>query len=528
MKLIHTILVATLMSGWMAVTTSHAAEPNVYVVAIGNNAGAADEVELLYAERDARQVASVFQNLGQVRGTHTLILAGESADSVRRALLEVNARIRAHETGASRLIIYYSGHADATSLHLGGTRFGLDELKSIVDGSPAQVRLLILDACRSGAMTRVKGVRRAPEFKLRLRLGENVEGTAILTSSAAGENSQESDRLRGSFFTHHFLSALRGAADEDDDGRVTLTEAYKYSYRETLKSSGRSLDLQHPTFEYGIRGKGTVTLTWPLTARRSTGHLKIKRPGRYLIAEGRDGGPITMDVYVGKDGSTIALPQRTYAVQRREARRYLQYLVPVKARRATLLADYDYTTVAYDRLLRKGGGTARVVHGFALLAGAQGETARELGWLPVTALAYNADFESLSLSLRGRYGFRELTSNTTPLRTRRAEYGVRVLAQRYFDTTFMSLSLGLFGDLSRIGQSYIGDAQAAERISYVGGFGGCIGADIRIAESVSIRLEGGPLAQVINQADTPNGTVEYTGYSTPVTWWSQAGIQVRL
>ena len=178
--------------------------------------------------------------------------------------------------------------------------------------------------------------------------------------------------------------------------------------------------------------------------------------------------------------------------------------------------------------MRKGGGTARVVHGLALLAGAQGETARELGWLPVTALAYNADFESLSLSLRGRYGFRELKSSTAPLRTRRTEYGLRVLAQRYFDATFMSLSLGLFGDLSRIGQSYIGDAQAAERTSYVGGFGGCIGADIRIAESVSIRLEGGPLAQVINQADAPNGTIEYTGYTTPVTWWSQAGIQVRL
>ena len=328
----------------------------VYLVAIGNNMGAADEVTLLYAERDARQVMTVFQELGRVRGDRAVLLTGASADGVRRALLEMNARIRRVKNTHSRLIVYYSGHADAKALHLGSTQLPLEEIKSIISGSPARVRMLFVDACRSGAVTRVKGVKKAPEFDLKVDFGDTVEGTAILTSSAAGENSQESDRLRGSFFTHHFVAGLRGAADMDQNGQVGLDEVYRYSYRQTLRSSGRSLQLQHPTFEYGIRGKGTVPLTWPLGAQRSTGQLRIKRAGRYLVTEGNEQGPVALDVAVTAKGATLALPQRKYIVQRREPTRYLEYEVNIEARKKTQLDGLPYRTVAYDRLLRKGGG----------------------------------------------------------------------------------------------------------------------------------------------------------------------------
>ena len=57
---------------------------------------------------------------------------------------------------------------------------------------------------------------------------------------SAGEDAQESDDIKGSFFTHHLVSALRGAADEDMDGRVVLEEAYRYTYNETLRASNRT------------------------------------------------------------------------------------------------------------------------------------------------------------------------------------------------------------------------------------------------------------------------------------------------
>jgi hypothetical protein len=50
---------------------------------------------------------------------------------------------------------------------------------------------------------------------------------------SSGEAAQEWSFLRGSLFTHHLLAALRGAADIDGDGRVSLSEAYTHAFRHT-------------------------------------------------------------------------------------------------------------------------------------------------------------------------------------------------------------------------------------------------------------------------------------------------------
>src|SRR5204863_443943 len=140
---------------------------------------------------------------------------------------------------------------------LGTTSLELRELEQLVRGSAASFRLLILDACRSGALTRVKGGTPIPPFEI--QLGERVagEGAVFLTSSSASEDSQESDEIKGSFFTHALVSGLLGAADANSDGRVTLDETYRYAYDATLRASSRSLaGVQHPTFEYDVRGMG--------------------------------------------------------------------------------------------------------------------------------------------------------------------------------------------------------------------------------------------------------------------------------
>ena len=47
----------------------------------------------------------------------------------------------------------------------------------------------------------------------------------LLSSSGADELSQESRALAGSVFTHHLVSGLRGAADENGDERIAQGEA---------------------------------------------------------------------------------------------------------------------------------------------------------------------------------------------------------------------------------------------------------------------------------------------------------------
>jgi hypothetical protein len=84
------------------------------------------------------------------------VLRGPTPDSVQGALTALNDRICTRGEPAV-LVVFYSGHADALALHLGGGALALERLEQLVRGSAATLRLLIVDACRSGALTRSKG-----------------------------------------------------------------------------------------------------------------------------------------------------------------------------------------------------------------------------------------------------------------------------------------------------------------------------------------------------------------------------------
>ncbi len=98
--------------------TAALADVERYAVVVGNNLGQGPDLPLRYAEMDAARVASVLQEVGGVRPENTVLLQGKDADTVRRALIAVNERVRT--AGRSTvLLVYYSGHADAGALHLG-------------------------------------------------------------------------------------------------------------------------------------------------------------------------------------------------------------------------------------------------------------------------------------------------------------------------------------------------------------------------------------------------------------------------
>lgn len=139
------------------------------VVSIGNDVGKADEAMLRFAERDAEAFGALLRRLGGVRPEDMVVVTGGNADDVRGVLDDVAARL-ASEGGEAdtALIVYYSGHADATGLHLADSVLPYDELEARVTEARAGARVLLLDSCRSGGVTRVKGARPAEAFDLRL------------------------------------------------------------------------------------------------------------------------------------------------------------------------------------------------------------------------------------------------------------------------------------------------------------------------------------------------------------------------
>ena len=323
-----------------------------YAVIIGHNTGAADEQKLRFAETDAARVAELLSEIGGVPDENQVVLRAKSADQVRRALIATNERIRSARRDAV-LFVYYSGHGDADALHLGDSRFELRELEALVRGSSAQIRILVIDSCRSGSVTRVKGGRPAPPLALTTETMPG-EGVIVLTASTAGEDAQESDQLGGSFFTHYLLSGLRGAADDDGDQIITVAEAFRYTRDQTILASSRTLGgTQHPTFHYDLRGRADVALA-DLASARGRGRLTVPDNATWLIVRAPDN--VVGEIVVGARRRTLSLRPGKYLVRGRTREALLEGTVTVNGDRDTNIDASKLERSTYARLVRKGKG----------------------------------------------------------------------------------------------------------------------------------------------------------------------------
>jgi hypothetical protein len=333
------------------------AEVERYAVIVGDDAGAADEQRLRFAETDAQHVAELLGEVGGVPDENQVVLRGKSAEQMRRALIATNERIRSgqHAGRDAVLIVYYSGHGDADALHLGDSQLPLRELEALVRGSAAQVRILVIDACRSGAVTRVKGGRPAPPIVLSDTEDLDGEGVIVLTASAAGEDAQESDDLGGSFFTHYLLSALRGAADDNGDQVVTVAEAFRYTRDRTILASARTLSgVQHPTFHYDVRGRAELALA-NLGEDRTRGQLTLPAGASWLVARAGE-SDVVGEIAADATHRTLSLRAGRYLVRGRTRDALLEGTVTVSSGHDTAVAAAELSSTRYARLVRKGRG----------------------------------------------------------------------------------------------------------------------------------------------------------------------------
>ena len=76
---------------------------------------------------------------------------------------------------------------------------------------------------------------------------------------------------------------MRGAADQDTNGQVTLSEAYSYAYNRTLVSTAETaVGSQHVTLETELKGKGEMVLSHPSRAE-ATLRLPLDLEAELLI-----------------------------------------------------------------------------------------------------------------------------------------------------------------------------------------------------------------------------------------------------
>jgi hypothetical protein len=175
-----------------------------------------------------------------------------------------------------------------------------------------------------------------------------------MASSSSQELSQESDELRGSYFTHHLVTALRGAGDADGDGRVSLDEAYRYAYRQTLASTALTqVGEQHVTLETDLTGHDDVAVTYPAEARAQL-ELPGSLEGRVLVQQKGSGAVVAELQKVAGAPIRLALVAGSYDAVVGRAAGIVQCHFAVIDDQVTPLDTSGCATVVPDRVATKG------------------------------------------------------------------------------------------------------------------------------------------------------------------------------
>jgi Caspase domain len=330
-----------------------------FTLIIGANLGGADRPRLQYAISDAERVARVMVELGGVDPANEIVLKQPRLSEMVEALGRLQRRVtdarRMAGGGRTEVLLYYSGHADEQGLLLGDDRYSYRTLRDRLDEIPADVRIAVLDACASGAFTRVKSGKPRPAFLV--DESSAMRGHAFLTSSAATEAAQESDRIRASYFTHYLVSGFRGAADLSGDGRVTLNEAYQFAFTETL---GRTVDTkggaQHPSYDISLSGTGDVVMT-DLRQTTATLVLAEELDGRFFIRNGRS--ELVVELYKPRGRRVeLGVEPGVYEVRLEIQKRSLLAKTDLTGGGTVALDEKQFGPVAVESARKRGGDVA--------------------------------------------------------------------------------------------------------------------------------------------------------------------------
>ena len=334
-----------------AVTAAKTASVRRVAIIVGANAAPSGRKPLRFAYEDAQHMADVLRLAGFASTDIHVLRDPEPATilaTLDRALRELAGK-------PSHLVFYYSGHADTQSLYPSGKALDLRKLRDRLDSASATVRIGIIDACRGGGWTGTKGLTPVEPFAVQLPLRLSNEGSVLIASSSGMEDAHESENLRGSFFTHHWVAGLRGAGDRDGDGNITLGEAFAYAKNLTVRDTAlHTASPQHPSFQFNLRGTHDLTLvtlaaTSLLTVEQTIGPLQLVH---------LDSGVVVLELPRGKRRMRLAVPPGRYLVRREAGTKVFAREITVAVGEQTRLEEEELTLVGTNQLATKGSAPA--------------------------------------------------------------------------------------------------------------------------------------------------------------------------
>lgn len=163
------------------------------------------------------------------------------------------------------ILFYFSGHGietdgetfllakDTSANVCGETAIPIKWITEKLASSNARAKIMLLDACHSGAI-----VGKAESGLMSKSFYDSIfppsAGFATLASCQTNEFSWEYPEKNQSVFSYFLVEGLKGKADNDNDGKITITDANKYVSEKVRNWAFINNKQQTPTLRCTLSG----------------------------------------------------------------------------------------------------------------------------------------------------------------------------------------------------------------------------------------------------------------------------------
>jgi hypothetical protein len=236
---------------------------------------------LRYTVPDAEAIYEVLTGPAGFKKEHVLLLTDktEKKPTLRNIKWALGTFLARSARKDDTVLIFFAGHGapevDQRGIELDGfakylvpvdadpddlysTALPMDEIQTIFARIEAERVVIFLDSCYSGAAGgrtfASKRTRATSVDDLFLERLTRSKGRAIITASRPAEVSIELPELGHGIFTHYVVQGLKGAADLNRDGIVSLQELYEYVEQQVTRKSRAVGGNQHPVMKGELEG----------------------------------------------------------------------------------------------------------------------------------------------------------------------------------------------------------------------------------------------------------------------------------
>ncbi|MEV0899983.1 caspase family protein [Actinoplanes sp. NPDC049802] len=134
----------------------------------------------------------------------------------------------------------YFAFSDTEMRLLSSTAVSADWVRDRIYESRSRATLVLIDCCFSGAFLKGMAARSHSEYNVGALIRDLPDGTGVAVLTASGETERsfedtDAPDARPSYFTDALIVGLEtGAADMDQDGKITVEELYDFVYGRVL------------------------------------------------------------------------------------------------------------------------------------------------------------------------------------------------------------------------------------------------------------------------------------------------------